>query len=83
MVNEARSVQYINEIQRSASLGFQWSTKEGPLVEENLRGCRFNILDVTFTGSAIHRGGGQTIPAVRRVMIASLLTAQPTLQEPI
>lgn len=62
---------------------FQWATKEGPLCEENLRGCRFNILDVTLHADAIHRGGGQIIPTARRVMYASVLTAKPSIQEPV
>lgn len=28
-------------------VGFQWVTKEGVRTEENMRGVRFNILDVT------------------------------------
>lgn len=62
---------------------FQWATKEGPLAEENLRGCRFNIMDVTLHADAIHRGGGQIIPTCRRVIYASVLTAKPGLQEPM
>lgn len=83
MVNETKGVCYLNIIKNSILSGFNWATKEGPLSEENLRGCRFNILDVVTFGDAIHRGGGQIIPACRRVMYASILAAQPALQEPI
>jgi len=62
---------------------FQWATKEGVLCEENMRGVRFNILDVTLHADAIHRGGGQIIPTARRVLYACQLTAQPRIQEPI
>ena len=53
------------------------------LCEENMRGIRFNIHDVTLHADAIHRGGGQIIPTARRVLYASQLTAAPRLLEPI
>merc|ERR1712080_293748 len=62
---------------------FQWATKEGPLCEENMRGIRFNIMDVTFHTDAIHRGAGQIMPPTRRCCFAAELTAKPSLQEPM
>ena len=62
---------------------FQWATKEGVMVDENMRGIRFNIHDVTLHADAIHRGGGQIVPTARRVFYASQLTASPRFQEPV
>jgi len=56
---------------------------QGVLCDENMRGVRFNIYDVTLHTDAIHRGGGQIIPTARRVLYASALTAQPRLMEPV
>lgn len=56
---------------------------QGVLCEENMRGIRFNIYDVTLHADAIHRGGGQIIPTARRVLYACVLTAKPRLLEPI
>lgn len=56
---------------------------QGVLCEENVRGARFDIHDVTLHADAIHRGGGQIIPTARRVLYACMLTAQPRLMEPI
>lgn len=53
------------------------------LCEENMRGVRFNIYDVTLHADAIHRGGGQIIPTARRCFYASVLTAQPRVMEPV
>ena len=78
-----KAVQYLNEIKDSCVAGFQWATKEGVLCDENMRGCRFNIHDVTLHADAIHRGGGQMIPTARRVLYASVITASPRLLEPI
>merc|ERR1719503_276600 len=46
VVDQTQAVQYMNEI------------KEGPLCEENMRGIRFNIMDVTLHADSIHRGAG-------------------------
>merc|ERR1711922_127531 len=47
---------------------------KGVQCDENLRGVRFNIYDVTLHADAIHRGGGQIIPTARRVLYASMMT---------
>jgi len=83
LIDCTKGVQYLNEIKDSVVAGFQWATKEGVLAEENLRGVRFNIYDVTLHADAIHRGGGQIIPTARRVLYASILTAKPRLMEPV
>jgi elongation factor 2 len=59
VVDITKGVQYLNEIKDSVVAGFQWATKEGVLCDENMRGIRFNIHDVTLHADAIHRGGGQ------------------------
>jgi elongation factor 2 len=82
-VDQTKAVQYLNEIKESCTAAFSWATKEGILAEENLRGCRFNILDVTLHADAIHRGGNQIIPTCRRVLYAAQLTAAPRLLEPV
>ena len=56
---------------------------QGVLCDENMRGVRFNIYDVTLHTDAIHRGGGQIIPTARRVLYACVLTAAPRLMEPV
>jgi len=83
LVDCTKAVQYLNEIKDSMVAGFQWATKEGVLCEENMRGVRFNIQDVTLHADAIHRGGGQIIPTSRRVMYASALGASPRILEPV
>jgi len=83
LVDTTKAVQYLHEIKDSMEAAFQWATKEGVLTDENMRGIRFNIMDVTLHADAIHRGGGQIIPTARRVFYASELTAEPRFQEPI
>jgi len=83
LMDVTKGVQYLNEIKDSVVAGFQWATKEGVLCDENMRGIRFNIHDVTLHTDAIHRGGGQIIPTARRALYACQLTAEPRLMEPV
>jgi len=79
----SKGVQYLNEIKDSVVAGFQWASKEGVLCDENMRGIRYNVHDVTLHADAIHRGGGQIIPTARRVLYAACLTASPRILEPV
>merc|ERR1719362_2549921 len=47
VVDQTQGVQYLIEIKEHVNSAFQWTAKEGPLCEENMRGIRFNIMDVT------------------------------------
>merc|ERR1712151_772864 len=78
VVDKTTAVQYLLEIKEHVNSAFQWVTKEGPLCEENMRGIRFNIMDVTLHTDAIHRGAGQIAPPMRRCAFAAELTAKPT-----
>ena len=83
VVDVTKGVQYLNEIKDSVVAAHQWAAKDGPLMEENMRGIVFEIHDVTLHTDAIHRGGGQIIPTTRRVMFAAELTGEPRLMEPV
>merc|ERR1712193_285331 len=83
VVDQTQGVQYLIEIREHVNSAFQWTAKEGPLCEENMRGIRFNIMDVTLHTDSIHRGAGQIMPPTRRCCFAAELVAKPTLQEPV
>eukprot|EP00735_Rhodelphis_limneticus_P003260 TRINITY_DN14713_c1_g1::TRINITY_DN14713_c1_g1_i1::g.21526::m.21526 TRINITY_DN14713_c1_g1::TRINITY_DN14713_c1_g1_i1::g.21526 ORF type:complete len:848 (+),score=350.08,sp/O23755/EF2_BETVU/65.49/0.0,GTP_EFTU/PF00009.22/5.3e-59,EFG_IV/PF03764.13/1.6e-31,EFG_C/PF00679.19/1.2e-20,EFG_II/PF14492.1/1.5e-12,GTP_EFTU_D2/PF03144.20/8.5e-11,MMR_HSR1/PF01926.18/0.00028 TRINITY_DN14713_c1_g1_i1:65-2608(+) len=83
LLDNTKAVQYLNEIKDSCVAAFQWGSKEGAIMEENMRGIRFDIEDVTLHADAIHRGGGQILPTFRRVMYAAQLTAGPRIMEPV
>eukprot|EP00921_Rhytidocystis_pertsovi_P003748 GHVQ01006497.1.p1 GENE.GHVQ01006497.1~~GHVQ01006497.1.p1 ORF type:complete len:1021 (-),score=146.21 GHVQ01006497.1:1463-4525(-) len=63
--------------------GFQWATREGPLIEESIRNVKFKILDAQLSEDPVSRGGGQIIPTARRVVYSSFLLATPRLMEPV
>jgi elongation factor 2 len=83
VVDATKGVQNMNEMKDWFVTAWQWATKEGVLSDENMRGVRINIEDVTMQADAIHRGGGQIIPTARRVFYACCLTASPRLMEPV
>jgi elongation factor 2 len=77
LVDTAKGAQFLSEIKDSMESAFQWATREGAMCDENMRGIRYNLHDVTLHTDAIHRGAGQIMPTARRVMFASELTAEP------
>jgi elongation factor 2 len=78
-----KGVSYLIEIKESVVGGFAWATQNGPLCDEQLRGCRFNLMDVVLHADAIHRGMGQIMPTARRVCFGSLMTSEPGILEPV
>lgn len=83
LIDSSTGVQDLVYVKDSVVAGFQWATSEGVLSESTVRGVRFDLQDAYFRGDTSHRGGGQIIPATRRVMFASMLTASPRLYEPV
>jgi len=83
VVDTTQGVQYLNEIKEHVNSAFQWTTKEGPVCEENMRGIRFNLTDVTLHTDSIHRGAGQIMPPTRRCCFAAEMQGKPSLQEPV
>jgi len=83
LVDMTKGVQYLNEIKDSCCTAFQQVTAAGILCEEAMRGIRFNIQDVTMHADAIHRGAGQIMPPMKRVMYACQIKSAPALLEPM
>ena len=82
-VDTTKGVNYLLEIKESVVGGFAWASQSGPLCEEQMRGARFNLMDVVLHADAIHRGMGQIMPTARRVCFSSLMLAEPGLLEPV
>jgi len=83
LVDQTKGIQYLNEIKESVNSGLLWATREGPICEETMRGCRFNLLDVKLHADSIHRGMGQLQPTTRRVFYAASMMAACRLVEPV
>lgn len=61
---------------------FHWTTREGPMCEEPIRGVKFKLQHAVIAPEPVNRGGGQIIPTARRVSFLSFLTAEPRMMEP-
>jgi elongation factor 2 len=83
LVDQTKGIQYLNEIKETVNSGLLWAAKEGPIAEENMRGIRFNLLDVKLHADSIHRGMGQIQPTARRVFYAAVMKSGCCLTEPI
>jgi len=83
LTNATKGVQHVDEIACHLSSGFQYFCRYGALCEEPVRGVRVVLEDMVSCVDAIHRGGGQLIPATRRVCLACQLVSQPALLEPV
>jgi elongation factor 2 len=83
IMDQTKGVDYLLEIKESVNNGFMWASKTGPICDEQMRGCKFMLQDVTLHADSIHRGMGQIMPTARRVVFASLLTASPVIYEPM
>lgn len=83
VIDMTKAVQYLNEIKDAICLAFRNATREGALAGEPMRGCRFNLMDVTLHPDAIHRGQGQIMPAARSCIYAAELLSEPAIMEPV
>ncbi|MEM2947194.1 MAG: elongation factor EF-2, partial [Candidatus Bathyarchaeia archaeon] len=63
--------------------GFRWACRAGPLCEEPLRGVKVKLIDAQLHEDPVHRGPAQIMPAIRRSILGSFLTAEPALLEPV
>jgi elongation factor 2 len=78
-----KGVQYLHETMELILEGFDEAMTRGPLAEERCEGIHAKLVDVKLHEDSIHRGPAQVIPAVRQAMYAAILSANPTLIEPI
>jgi len=83
VVDETKSVSFLNEVKEYMKDGFGQVTTRGPMIDEELRGVRFNLTDMTLHADAIHRTGGQISMPTISVIKGLILSSRPTLLEPI
>ncbi len=76
-------VQHLREVKDTIIQGFRIAMREGPLALEPVRGVKVILHDAIIHEDPAHRGPGQLFPAVRNAIYAGMLTARPTLLEPI
>ena len=83
MINATKGVQFVHESTDSILSGFDDVMKEGPIVREQMRNCKFVFTHFVPHEDPAHRGLSQLGPASRRACMGAVLMAQPVLLEPI
>ena len=82
-VDMTKGAQYLQESKALIIAGFQDVMERGPLAEEAMRGIKAILVNVELHEDPVHRGYAQIVPATRRTLYASILSADPILLEPI
>jgi elongation factor 2 len=83
LVDMTKGIQYLREVKETVSSGFRWAARNGPLCDEPIRGLKVKLLDAKLHEDPVHRGPAQIMPAMKRALWGSFLTAKPTLIEPV
>ena len=83
MIDLTKGIQYLREAREMIIAGFRWACQAGPLCEEPIRGVKIKLMDAQLHEDPVHRGPAQIMPAIRRAILGSFLTAKPVLLEPI
>lgn len=83
LIDSTVGIQGLREVKQHISGGFQWALNTGPLAGEAVRGVLIDMVDIRLHEDPVHRGPAQMMPAVRQALYAGILSANPTLMEPI
>ena len=83
LIDLTKGIQYLREAREMIIAGFRWACRAGPLCEEPLRGVKVKLMDAQLHEDSVHRGPAQIMPATRRAILGSFLTAKPALLEPV
>lgn len=83
LTEETKGVQYLQESMDSIRAGFEDIMQNGPLAYEICRGIKVTLTHYVPHEDPAHRTYAQLMPATRRAILGAMLTANPTLLEPI
>jgi len=83
LLDLTKGIQFLQEARDMIISGFRWACGSGPLCEEPMRGVKVKLMDVQLHEDPVHRGPAQIMPAIRRALLGSFLTAKPVLVEPV
>jgi len=83
MTETTKGVQFLQESIDSILAGFNDIMQNGPLAYELCRGIKVELTHYVPHEDPAHRTYAQLMPAARRAILGAMLTANPTLLEPI
>jgi len=82
-VDATKGVQYLQESMDSIKSGFTDIMISGPMAQEHCRGIKIVLHHFVPHEDPAHRTLAQLMPATRRAIMGSILTADPVLLEPV
>ncbi|HUI86485.1 MAG TPA: elongation factor EF-2 [Nitrososphaerales archaeon] len=83
MTELTKGVQFLQESMPSIRSGFEDIMKNGPLAYEFTRGVKVVLTNYVPHEDPAHRTFAQLMPASRRAILGAMLSANPTLLEPV
>ena len=83
MTEVTKGVQFLQESMDSIRAGFDDIMKNGPLAYEFTRGVKVVLTNYVPHEDPAHRTYAQLMPASRRAILGAMLSANPTLLEPV
>ena len=83
MIETTKGIQFLQESIDSIRSGFEDIMKNGPLAYEFCRGIKVNLTHYVPHEDPAHRTYAQLMPASRRAILGAMLSANPTLLEPV
>ncbi len=83
LIDSTKGIQYLNETYELIKEGFRNVVDKGPLAGEPSNKILVRLVDAELHEDAIHRGPAQVIPAVRFAIEQAILSAKPSILEPV
>jgi elongation factor 2 len=83
LFDDTKGIQYLHETMDLIIDAFKEAMGRGPLAGEKCFGVKVKLMDAKLHEDSIHRGPGQTIPAVRSAVYGSMCLAGRALMEPL
>ena len=84
LVNNIQETQNVEKVLASLNAGFQLAVNQGPLMEQPLRGCRFNLTNLVISEDPKKGSRAQIIPMMRRIIYGAFLSSlSPGFSEPM
>jgi elongation factor 2 len=83
LTNDTSGIQYLREVIEHIAGGFHWALESGPYAGESVMGVHVTMDDVQLHEDPVHRGPAQMMPTARGALFAGILSAEPTILEPI
>ncbi len=83
LFDDTKGIQNLFETMDLVIDAFKEAMSKGPLAGEKCYGLKVRLVDAKLHEDSIHRGPGQTIPAVRSAIYGAMCLAGRTLLEPL